>query len=206
MNVRLTEEQKIKILNSEDIYKIMQQILLRENKIRRNQEHFWVVGLDNKNKVLFIELVSLGSSNSVQVNPPEVFRMAIYKLAVSMILVHNHTSGDTEPSNADRDLTDRMMKTGKLINIEVIDHLIISEEDYLSFVDAGILDELKRSGNYELLDGEKAVMRNLKEKMEREKAIKENNLEIAKRMKDKGYDIDTIKELTGLKKWDIKTL
>lgn len=206
MNVRLTEEQKIKILNSEDIYKIMQQVLLRENKIRRNQEHFWVVGLDNKNKVLFIELVSLGSSNSVQVNPPEVFRMAIYKLAVSMILVHNHTSGDTEPSNADRDLTDRMMKTGKLINIEVIDHLIISEENYLSFVDAGILAELKRSGNYELLDGEKAAMRNLKEKMEREKAIKENNLEIAKRMKDKGYDIDTIKELTGLKKWDIKGL
>jgi len=206
MNVRLTEERKIKILNSEDIYKIMQQILLRENKVRRNQEHFWVVGLDNKNKVLFIELVSLGSVNSVQVNPPEVFRMAIYKLAVSMILVHNHTSGDTEPSNADRDLTDRMMKTGKLINIEVIDHLIISEEDYLSFVDTGILAELKRSGNYELLDGEKAAMRNLKEKMEREKAIKENNLEIAKRMKEDVVDIDIIKKYTGLTKWDIKGL
>jgi len=206
MNVRLTEERKIKILNSEDIYKIMQQILLRENKVRRNQEHFWVVGLDNKNKVLFIELVRLGSVNSVQVNPPEVFRMAIYKLAVSMILVHNHTSGDTEPSNADRDLTDRMMKTGKLINIEVIDHLIISEEDYLSFVDTGILAELKRSGNYELLDGEKAAMRNLKEKMEREKAIKENNLEIAKRMKEDVVDIDIIKKYTGLTKWDIKGL
>ena len=73
-------------------------------------------------------------------------------------------------------------------------------------MDTGILAELKRSGNYELLDGEKAAMRNLKEEMEREKAIKENNLEIAKRMKDKGYDIDTIQELTGLKKWDIKNL
>lgn len=206
MNVRLTEEQKIRILNSEDIFKVMQQILLRENKIRRNQEHFWVVGLDNKNKILFIELISLGAVNSVQVSPPEVFRMAIYKMAVRMILIHNHPSGSTEPSNADKDLTDRMIKTGHLINIEVVDHLIISEKNYLSFVDEGIFDDLKKTGRYEILDAEKASMRQWKEEMEREKAIKNNNLEIAKKMKEKGYDIDTIKELTGLKKWDIKKL
>ena len=206
MNVRLTEEQKIRILNSEDIYNIMQQILLRENKIRRNQEHFWVVGLDNKSKILFIELISLGSVNSNQVNPPEVFRMAIYKMAVKMILVHNHPSGSMEPSNGDKDLTDRMIKTGQLINIQVIDHLIISEKDYLSFVDEGIFDDLKKTGRYEILDAEKASMRQWKEEMEREKAVKNNNLEIAKKMKEKGYDIDTIKELTGLKKWDIKKL
>src|SRR5690606_40012143 len=96
MNVRLTQEQKIRILNSGDVYNVMQQVLLRENKIRRNQEHFWVVGLNNKNKILFIELISLGAVNSVQVNPPEVFRMAIYKMAVKMILVHNHPSGRPE--------------------------------------------------------------------------------------------------------------
>lgn len=206
MNVRLTEEQKIRILNSEDIFKVMQQILLRENKIRRNQEHFWVVGLDNKNKILFIELISLGAVNSVQVSPPEVFRMAIYKIAVRMILIHNHPSGSTEPSNADKDLTDRMIKTGHLINIEVVDHLIISEKNYLSFVDEGIFDELKKTGRYEILDAEKASMRQWKEEMEREKAIKNNNLEIAKKMKEDGIDIDTIKKYTGLKKWDIKKL
>lgn len=206
MNVRLTEDQKIRILNSEDMYKVMQQILLRENKIGRNQEHLWVVGLDNKNKILFIELVGLGTVNGVQVNPPEVFRIAIYKLAVKMILVHNHPSGETEPSEADKDLTDRMLKTGKLINIDVIEHLIITEEKYLSFVDEGILDELKKSGNYELLDREKQAMQKWKEDIEREKAIKENNLDIAKKMKEDGVDIDTIKKYTGLNKWDIKGL
>lgn len=60
MNVRLSHEQKIRLLNSQDVYKVMQQVLLRENKIRRNQEHFWVIGLDNKNKILFIELIGLG--------------------------------------------------------------------------------------------------------------------------------------------------
>lgn len=206
MNVRLTQEQKIRILNSGDVYNVMQQVLLRENKIRRNQEHFWVVGLNNRNKILFIELISLGAVNSVQVNPPEVFRMAIYKMAVKMILVHNHPSGDTTPSPADKDLTDRMMKTGSLIKIDVIEHLIISETDYLSFVDTGIMTELKNTGKYELLDSEKAAMRKWKEEQEKEKAIKVNNLEIAKKMKDKGYEIETIKELTGLRKSDINKL
>jgi DNA repair protein RadC len=60
MNVRLTKDQKIQLLNSEDVYQVTQQILLRENKIRRNQELFWAVGLNNDNKILFIELISLG--------------------------------------------------------------------------------------------------------------------------------------------------
>ena len=206
MNVRLTQEQKIRILNSGDVYNVMQQVLLRENKIRRNQEHFWVVGLNNKNKILFIELISLGAVNSVQVNPPEVFRMAIYKMAVKMILVHNHPSGDTTPSPADKDLTDRMMKTGSLIKIDVIEHLIISETDYLSFVDNGIMDELKNTGKYELLDSEKVAMRKWKEEQEREKAIEKNSLEIAKKMKDDGVDIEIIKKYTGLRKSDINKL
>ncbi|MFL0070261.1 JAB domain-containing protein [Tenacibaculum maritimum] len=61
MNVRLSKEQKIQILDSTDVYKVMQQVLLRENKIRRNQEHFWVVGLDNSNKILLIEFIGLGA-------------------------------------------------------------------------------------------------------------------------------------------------
>lgn len=206
MNVRLTQDQKVKILNSDDVFKVMQQILLRENKIRRNQEHFWVVGLGNKNKVLFIELVSLGAVNSVQISPPEVFRMAIYKLAVKMILVHNHPSGETDPSQEDLDLTDRMMKSGKMINIEVIEHLIITEDNYLSFVDEGILNELKKNGRYELIDIEKAALKSFKEEMEKEQAVKDNNLKIAKKLKKEGLDDKFIIKVTGLKKWDIKKL
>ena len=108
MNVRLTQDQKIQLSESGDVYKIMQQILLRENKIGRNQEHFWAIGLDNQNKILFIELIGLGAVNRVNANPPDVFRMGIYKLAVRMILVHNHPSGQLKPSDEDIDFTDKM--------------------------------------------------------------------------------------------------
>lgn len=206
MNVRLSQDQKIKILNSSDLYKIMQQILLRENKIRRNQEHFWVVGLNSKNKILFIELISLGAVNRVEVDPPEVFRMGIYKLAVKMILVHNHPSGEVEPSAADMDLTDHMMKVGQLIKIDVSDHLIISKDKFLSFRDEGLMELLVKTGKYEVIDKEKAQLQQWKLDLEKERAEKKRTLEIAKKMKVDGLDDDTIKKYTGLNKWDIKKL
>jgi DNA repair protein RadC len=203
MNVRLSKEQKIQILNSSDIYKVMQQVLLRENKIRRNQEHFWVVGLDNSNKILFIELIGLGTVNRVNTNPPDIFRMGIYKLAVKMILVHNHPSGNIEPSKTDKDFTDKILKVGKLINIEVIDHLIISEEKYTSFADKGIIKELQKSGLFEIVDSEKKALEDWRIKTERERSVK---IDIAKKMIKDGVDIDVIKKYTGLTKWDIKKL
>ena len=206
MNVRLTKEQKIQILNATDIYAVMQQILLRENKIRRNQEHFWVVGLDNDNKILFIELIGLGAVNRVNADPPDVFRMAIYKLAVKVILIHNHPSGNTTPSKADTMFTDKMLKVGKLINIDVIDHLIISETDYTSYADKGIIKELHASGLFEIVERDKAEIKAWKLQLEREKAAKERDIEIAKKMKAKGFDDDTIKELTGLTKTVVKKL
>lgn len=206
MNVRLTKEQKVKILNSTHIYDVMQQILLRENKIRRNQEHFWVVGLDTKNKILFIELIGLGAVNRVNANPPDVFRMGIYKLAVRMILVHNHPSGDVEPSKADLDFTDRMLKVGKLINIEVIDHLIISESEYTSFEDEGTMAKLRKSGLFEIVEREKAELQQWKIDIEKDKARHENSLAIAKKLKESGMDDKTIKKMTGLYMHEIREL
>ena len=139
MTVRLTKEQKIRILNSEDVYKVMQQILLRENKIRRAQEHFWIVGLDNKNKILFIELIALGAQNRLNASPPDIFRMAIYKLALKVIFIHNHPSGDVKPGRADKKVTERLIEAGQLLEISVVDHLIISETKYLSFADRKII-------------------------------------------------------------------
>src|SRR5689334_23076879 len=119
MNVKLSEAQKkAAITSSAGIAPIMQQILKRENKLGRNQEHFWVVGLNNANKILFIELIGLGRQNRVNANPPDVFRMAIYKLAIKLILVHNHPSGELKPSQADRLFTDRILKVGEIINID----------------------------------------------------------------------------------------
>ncbi|WP_258538882.1 JAB domain-containing protein [Flagellimonas abyssi] len=162
MNVRLTQEQKIKVLNSADIYAIMQQVLLRENKIRRNQEHFWVVGLNHNNKILFVELIGLGASNRVNADPPDVFRMAIYKLASKLILVHNHPSGTHEVTDADITFTDHMLKVGKLIKVEVLDHLVITETNYTSFADQGVMDELQKSGLFEIMGPEKQELEQFK--------------------------------------------
>lgn len=203
MNVRLTAEQKkIKVANTDDVVAIMQEVLTRENKLRRAQEHFWVVGLNNGNKILFIELVALGASNRVQVAPPEVFRMAIYKLATQLILVHNHPSGSLNFSAADKDLTDRMIKSGAMLKIDVIDHLIVTEEDHFSFEANGLMQELRNSGRYELLDRERA---NLLE-MQTEAAVDARVKELAKAMLDSGYSTDEIKRLTGLTKTAIKYL
>lgn len=206
MNVRLTKEQKVQILNSIDIYKVMQQVLLRENKIRRNQEHFWVVGLDNNNKILFIELIGLGAVNRVNANPPDVFRMGIYKLAVKMILVHNHPSGNIEPSKEDKDFTDRMLKVGKLINIEVIEHLIISEEKYTSFADTGIIKELQESSAFEIVEREKEDFKTWKLEIEREQAARMRDIEIAKSLKKSGMSEKDIKKHTGLTDRDMEVL
>jgi DNA repair protein RadC len=202
MNVRLSSTQKIAVLNSADIFTIMRDILLRENKIRRNQEHFWVIGLNNASKILFIELVSLGATNRVEVKPAEVFRIAIYKSAIRMILVHNHPSGNIKISEADRDLTDRMIKSGNMLAVEVLDHLVITEDGYTSFVDIGVMDELRQSGRYELIDKEKGWLQEMKIEAELDKKIRE----LATKMKAEGIDIDTIQRVTKLRKIDIKKL
>ncbi|MFD1000291.1 JAB domain-containing protein [Ohtaekwangia kribbensis] len=203
MNVRLSAAHKIKVLNSTDIFTVMQTILLRENKIRRSQEHFWVIGLNSGNKILFIELVSLGATNRVEIAPAEVFRMAIYKSAIKMILVHNHPSGSVKISEADRDFTDRMIKSGNMLAVEVLDHLVITEESYTSFVDLGIMDELRQSGRYELIDKkEYSWAQEMKMEAEREK----ERYSIAANFKKLGVDIDTIKKATGLTKSEINRL
>lgn len=184
----------------------MQQVLLRENKIRRNQEHFWVVGLNNANKILFVELIGLGTVNRVGADPPDVFRMAIYKLAVQLILVHNHPSGNISPSKADLDLTDRMLKVGKLIGVEVIDHLIISESEYTSFADAHVIEQLQKSGLYEIVDREKVELKEWKLRMEREQGERAKALKIAKKMKDEGMNAKLIKKMTGLYMHEIRSL
>jgi len=198
MNVRLTKEQKIKVLNSADIYAIMQQVLLRENKIRRNQEHFWVVGLNHNNKILFVELIGLGASNRVNADPPDVFRMAIYKLASKLILVHNHPSGSHEVTDADITFTDHMLKAGKLIKVEVLDHLVITETHYTSFADQGVMDELLKNGLFEIMGPEKQELEQFKIDTEKKRAEKEKTISIAKELILQNVDIEIIKRATGL--------
>ncbi len=143
MNIELSDIEKIKILNSDDLYGIMQRVLLREDKIDQNREHFWVIGLENNNRILFIELVSLGTVNKTIAQPMEVFSLALQKRAVKIILCHNHPSGELKPSEQDKDITDRLIQVGLIVDTPVVDHLIISTKSYMSFIDVGLFDILK---------------------------------------------------------------
>jgi len=156
MNIRLSEWQKNQSYSSpEPIATLMRRVLLRENRLSRSQEHFWVMGLNNEHRLLYLELIGLGRQNSVAANPPDIFRTALHRLALRIVLVHNHPSGNIAPSQADKSFTSRMIKVGELIGIEVLDHLIITEQGgYTSFNTAGILDELRRSQRWHLIGDE----------------------------------------------------
>lgn len=202
MNIELTEAEKIKILTSDDIYGIMQKILLREQKIDQDREHFWIIGLASNLRLLFIELIGLGTVNQVLVNPMEVFSFALQKRAVQIMLCHNHPSGELKPSDADKDTTDRMIQVGRIVNTPVLDHLIISDKSYVSFGNMGLMDELAKSIKYvppyELVDKIKAEASKI--------ADKNAKVEIAKELKRRNMPIDAIAEITSLTVEEINAL
>jgi len=105
-----------------------------------DREHFVVLMLDTKNKVIAISTVSIGSLNASIVHPREVFKPAILSNAASIICGHNHPSGDCQPSKEDRALTTRLVECGRLLGIQILDHVIIgSEGKYLSLADENML-------------------------------------------------------------------
>jgi DNA repair protein RadC len=106
-----------------------------------DREHFVVLFLDQKNQVIGINTVSMGSLTASIVHPREVFKGAILCNAAALICGHNHPSGNTLPSHEDRVLTARLVSAGKLLGINVLDHVIIgSAGTYFSFADEGLLD------------------------------------------------------------------
>ncbi len=139
MEVPLSPKEKIKIANSKDIFLIMRQILRRENKLAKQQERFWVIGLNKQNRILYIELMGLGGKKTVHAPIKQVLKVAIYKDAESIIAIHNHPSGKLTPSEADIDLTQYLKHGSLFVEIELKDHLIISEKGYFSFKDKGML-------------------------------------------------------------------
>lgn len=104
-----------------------------------DREEFLVLCLDQKNKVNSINSVSTGSLTATIVHPREVFKSAVLSSASSVILVHNHPSGDHTPSWEDKSMTRRLVEAGKLLGIEVLDHLVIGKDGYYLFKDARLI-------------------------------------------------------------------
>lgn len=103
-----------------------------------DREHFQVMLLNQKKAVLSIETISIGTLSSSLVHPREVFKPAIKRSASTMILAHNHPSGDCVPSEYDIQVTHRLKAVGEIVGIEVIDHIIIGEDKYYSFLENSI--------------------------------------------------------------------
>lgn len=104
-----------------------------------NQEHFVVMFLNTKNQIIHKQTIFIGSLNASIVHPREVFKEAVKRSAASLICAHNHPSGDPSPSREDIEVTKRLCDCGKMIGIEVLDHLIIGDQKYVSLKEKGYL-------------------------------------------------------------------
>jgi DNA repair protein RadC len=108
-----------------DATPVFQAILNAESEFDQDKEHFWALFLDTKGHIKRVELITLGLLDSTVVHPREVFRPAIGVSAKTVILCHNHPSGDPEPSDKDISLTKRLVECGKILDIKILDHIII---------------------------------------------------------------------------------
>ena len=118
------------IKSAKDVFEYASQRL-----ITNQQEHFMILLLDSKNRIVKDEVISIGTLNASIIHPREVFKSAIRESANSIILVHNHPSGDPEPSAEDEQITEKLFEAGELLRIKVLDHVIIGKDNYHSFVE-----------------------------------------------------------------------
>ncbi len=128
------------VKNPETVAKVLRSLLEAESVVDQDKEHFWTIGVNTKNMVKYVELVALGTIDSALVHPREVFRLAVIEAAASLILAHNHPSGDTCPSDEDIKITQRLVEAGRILGIEVLDHVVVGGEgDFYSFKSCGCL-------------------------------------------------------------------
>jgi DNA repair protein RadC len=125
---------KEKMLRALDVFGVLRDILLSKHQFDRQKEHFWVVLLSRNCMITYIDEVSIGNLHSTIVSPREVFRFAILKGCDSVIICHNHPSGNLEPSEADKRITRELTAAGKILGIQIIDSLIITEKNYNSII------------------------------------------------------------------------
>jgi DNA repair protein RadC len=103
------------------------------------KEHFKLILLNPRNKIIGISTISVGTLNASLVHPREVFKDAIKHSAASVVLAHNHPSGDPEPSEDDLTITKRLTEAGKILGVEVMDHIIIAKNGFFSFKEKGLI-------------------------------------------------------------------
>ncbi len=129
----LQNKKSVLLLSPKDVWEELKDI--RDHK----KEHFIIFFLDARNQEIKREIISIGSLTANLVHPREVFEPAVRHLAAQVIVAHNHPAGTLEPSQEDKNLTHRLFEAGKLLGIELIDHIIVTKEKFFSFKEQGML-------------------------------------------------------------------
>jgi DNA repair protein RadC len=126
-------QKKITITSSKDVFNLMQPVLGD-----LEHEEFWVLFLNNSNKVVAKRQISKGGLTGTIVDVRLLFKRALEFVSVAIIVCHNHPSGKLQPSVADKQITQKIIEAGTTLDIKLLDHLIITEKAYFSFADEGI--------------------------------------------------------------------
>ena len=140
MIVKVENEKKISITGSQQVYKFVWGLIDCMPAFDKEKEHLYVVGVNRVFRIKYVDWVAMGTMHGLVAGPREIFRNAIHLGASSIVLAHNHPSGSVKPSREDIIMTKNMVQAGKLLNINVVDHLIVSSEGYYSFADEGMLE------------------------------------------------------------------
>jgi len=119
---------KVYLTGAEEVYKELKDIY------QKDKEFFIVFYLDTKNKIIAREIVGIGILNKTIVHPREIFKGAIIRSANSIIIAHNHPSGETEPSQEDLEITEKLKEAGELLDIKVLDHVIVGKDGFKSII------------------------------------------------------------------------
>jgi DNA repair protein RadC len=133
----LTRNSTLAIRNSRDVATVFQDLLELEDKIDRDKEHYYVMHVNARQQVQLVELVAIGTLNHATVHPRKTFRRAIVEGTHSIIIAHNHPTGDVTPSEADIRLTYSLQQAGELLLIPMLDHIIFTDtqQSFFSFRD-----------------------------------------------------------------------
>ena len=125
---------KLQIKTASDVYQYYVDELQNKTK-----EYFYALFLDTKNRILKDELVSIGTLNESLIHPRELFNSAVQASCNSVIIVHNHPSGDCVPSDSDKEVTKVLVEAGDIMGIKVLDHVIIGKEGFMSLKESGVM-------------------------------------------------------------------
>jgi len=136
-NMIYLKDSKLQVNGAAEVAKVFQDILALEDHLEQEKEHYYVMHVNVRSQVMMVELVTVGTVSSSLVHPRETFRRAVMAGSTSIIIAHNHPSGEVDPSDEDTKVTKLMFDAGNLLGITMLDHIIFTKDSYFSFRNNG---------------------------------------------------------------------